>query len=307
MRASAADGGASSNDPNRPLVSVLTPSFNQAKWLGDNLRSVSSQTYPRIEHIVMDGGSTDGSVELLEAETPPLVRWRSESDRGQSDALNKALADSTGEIIGWINSDDAYADTRAIERAVSVFDRHPAVDVVYGAVLEVTADGEVIGVAPALPAWRWIRTLGVNPVRQPGAFIRRSALAGGFVDPALHYVMDHELFLRLLDSGCVFLRVPEVVAVNRRTPGRKSMAVGGAGAVEHEWLFGGRRGTRGFARYTARYIVSVLSRASGLPRFLTIERHLSPAITLAIPALGRRLRLQLATRLDRYASRRGRP
>ena len=95
-----------------PLVSILTPSFNQAAWLGDNLRSVACQTYPDIEHVVMDGGSTDGSVDILRAAGDSIV-WRSEPDRGQSDAINKAFSLSHGEIIGWINSDDAYFDCRA--------------------------------------------------------------------------------------------------------------------------------------------------------------------------------------------------
>src|SRR5712671_7361166 len=92
----------------RPLVSVLTPSFNQAGWLADNLRSVAAQTYPSVEHVVMDGGSSDSSIELLERHERAGLTWRSERDRGQSHALNKAFALSSGEIIGWLNSDDAY-------------------------------------------------------------------------------------------------------------------------------------------------------------------------------------------------------
>jgi glycosyltransferase involved in cell wall biosynthesis len=93
----------------RPLVSILTPSFNQAAWLRENLRSVSEQTYANIEHVVMDGGSTDDSVEILRR-ADARVRWRSQNDRGQSHALNLALSASGGEIIGWLNSDDAYFD-----------------------------------------------------------------------------------------------------------------------------------------------------------------------------------------------------
>jgi len=88
---------------NRPLVSVLTPSFNQAAWLTDNLGSVAAQTYPAIEHVVMDGGSTDGTLDILKT-AGDRVLWRSESDRGQADAINKAFAASSGEIIGWITS-----------------------------------------------------------------------------------------------------------------------------------------------------------------------------------------------------------
>src|SRR5688572_23602687 len=101
------------------LVSILTPSYNYAQFIGDCLLSVTNQTHPNIEHIVVDDASTDGTVDVLR-DTGTSVRWVSEPDRGQSHALNKALAMSEGEIIGWLNADDAYADTRAVERAVRV-------------------------------------------------------------------------------------------------------------------------------------------------------------------------------------------
>jgi glycosyltransferase involved in cell wall biosynthesis len=283
----------------RPLVSILTPSFNQARWLRDNLRSVDLQSYPNIEHIVMDGGSTDDSVALLR-ECGPKVIWASEPDRGQSHALNKALDRSAGEIIGWINSDDAYADTRAVERAVQIFDRLPSVDVVYGDVLEVTASNLVIGVAEALPAWRSLRALGVNPVRQPGAFVRRQVIKDRFVDESLNYVMDHELFFRLLDDGHAFARMHGIVAVNRRTPGRKTMSNDDSAIAERLALHG-HRGVFGLVLGWLRYGLSVINRAAALPSFLALGRRLSPAVPLSLPSRGQRVRLQLATRLDSYA------
>jgi glycosyltransferase involved in cell wall biosynthesis len=120
-----------------PLVSILTPSFNQAAFLPDNLRSVECQTYARVEHIVIDGSSTDGSVEILQ-DAGDSVRWRSEPDEGQADAVNKAFRESQGEMIGWLNSDDAYFDCRVIEDAVAYFLSHPDVDAVYGHCLQIT-------------------------------------------------------------------------------------------------------------------------------------------------------------------------
>jgi len=105
------------NATGMPLVSVLTPSYQQARWLGENLGSVACQSYPRIEHVVMDGGSSDGSVELLASASPP-VTWESEPDRGQSHALNKAYSASSGEIIGWLNSDDAFWDCDVVADVV---------------------------------------------------------------------------------------------------------------------------------------------------------------------------------------------
>lgn len=217
-----------------PLVSILTPSFNQSAWLGDNLRSVACQSYPRIEHIVMDGGSTDGSVELLQAEADrrgvegssasvPLA-WRSEPDRGQSHAINKAFAASHGDIIGWINSDDAYFDCRVIEDVVGAFEAHPEVDVVYGHLAQVAPDGTIIWL-------NWVprfsqRLLNiVNFIGQPVAFIRRSALSDPMLDESFHFTMDYELWLRLARQGSRFMRISRITAVDRHQPERKGVTI----------------------------------------------------------------------------------
>src|SRR5450759_2420073 len=143
------------------LVSVLTPSYNQAAWLSDNLRSVARQSYPSIEHIVMDGGSTDGTLDILST-AGDSVRWRSEPDKGQSDAINKAFRESRGEIVGWINSDDAYFDRRVIADVVSCFVEHPDVDVVYGHCAQVTGNGALVQMLWAPPFdRRLLRTVDV--------------------------------------------------------------------------------------------------------------------------------------------------
>ncbi len=204
----------------KPLVSVLTPSYNQARWLADNLRSVASQTYPNIEQIVMDGGSTDGTIALLE-KADPRVRWRSDPDKGQPDALNKAFAESRGEIIGWINSDDALFDRRTIEIVADYFESHPDVDMVYGHVAYVNADGLVLHIIWSPPYWEpWFKLY--NTVAQPAAFIRRSAVRGRLVDPDLHFAMDYELFLRLARVRRP-VRINRVLAIDRVQPGRKSV------------------------------------------------------------------------------------
>jgi GT2 family glycosyltransferase len=195
--------------------------LNQARWLSDNLHSVAVQTYPDIEHIVMDGGSTDGSIELLQAAGDNVV-WRSEPDAGQADALNQAFALSTGEIIGWINSDDAYFDERVVEDVVAYFDRHPEVDVAYGHALQTAADGHAIQVlwAPSFDA-DLLKALDFIP--QPAAFIRRSALAEPMLDVDFHFGMDYELWLRLHNEGRRFGRVSRILAIDRHQPERKSL------------------------------------------------------------------------------------
>jgi glycosyltransferase involved in cell wall biosynthesis len=202
-----------------PLVSILTPSFNQAAWLPHNLRSVACQTYPAIEQIVMDGGSTDGSVEVLKA-AGDSVRWTSEPDAGQSDAVNKAFRQSTGEIVGWINSDDAYFDCRVVEDVVAYFVARPDVDVVYGHAAQIAEDGTIIWMI-WVPAFvrRVLRI--VNFIGQPVAFIRRSALSDPMLDVTFDFAMDYELWLRLEREGRRFHRTPRIVAVDRQHAARK--------------------------------------------------------------------------------------
>jgi glycosyltransferase involved in cell wall biosynthesis len=210
-------------DSGNPLVSILTPSFNQAAWLPANLRSVACQTYPNIEHIVMDGGSTDGSVAILEA-AGPEVHWRSEPDSGQSDAINKAFRASHGEIIGWVNSDDAYFDCRVIEDVVAFFDAHPDVDVAYGHAAQVDADGTIIWMIWV--PWFIRRVLRIaNFIGQPVAFIRRRALSDPMLDESYHFTMDYELWLRLDRAGCRFKRMPRITAVDRHQPQRKGETI----------------------------------------------------------------------------------
>lgn len=206
-----------------PLVSVLTPSFNQGRWLADNLHSVACQTYERIEHIVMDGGSTDESLELLSA-AGDSVTWRSEPDEGQAHALNKAFELAQGEIIGWINSDDAYFTPRVIEQVVEYFAAHPDVDVACGHCAQTTADGRIIQVlwTPAEPAEL---LTAVNTLSQPATFVRRRVIDDVLLDQSLHFTMDYDLWLRLHFAGARFGRLSRILAIDRHQPARKSSTI----------------------------------------------------------------------------------
>ena len=208
---------------NLPLVSILTPSFNQAVYLPDNLKSVACQTYPRIEHLIMDGGSTDRSVQILH-DAGDTVSWRSEPDAGQADAVNKAFGESKGEIIGWLNSDDAYYDCRVIEDVVSYFRSHPDVDVAYGHCLQITADGTAIQVLWA-PQFDADLQRAVNLQMQPSTFLRRSALTDPMLDISFHFAMDYELWLRLASLGRRFGRIDRILSVDRHQLERKSATI----------------------------------------------------------------------------------
>jgi len=203
-----------------PLVSVLTPSYNQATWLSANLESVACQTYPSIEHIVMDGGSNDESVAILEA-AGDSVTWRSEPDRGQADAVNKAFSASSGEIVGWLNSDDAYFDCDVVEDVVRFFECNPSVDVVYGHAARVAPNGAVISII-WVPGFSDRRLKVFDYIVQPSAFIRRRVLTEPMLDVSMHFAMDYELWLRLAKQGKRFRRLHRVVGIDRVQPAQKT-------------------------------------------------------------------------------------
>lgn len=207
-----------------PLVSILTPSFNQSRWLDDNLKSVQAQTYRNIEQIVMDGQSTDETPRILER-AASNVHWTSEPDRGQSHALNKAFEQSNGEIIGWINSDDAYVDRRAVDEAVTTFARNPEVGVVYGHGLVLSESNDFMHLLWSPKYSLRLLKLGVLFL-QPSLFFRRSVLPNPLVQEQLDYVMDWALFLSLQNRGVQFKRIPLMVGIDRHQSQRKTLQLG---------------------------------------------------------------------------------
>lgn len=204
-----------------PLVSVLTPSLNQGRWLRQNLDSVARQSYRRTEHIVVDGASTDGSVEILSRYPGDRLLWTSERDDGQSAAINKAFASSRGEIVGWLNSDDAYFRRNAVEAAVRIFENRPEVAVVYGHAVLADARGAVLHTM-WVPPYDY-RLLRIHDfIVQPATFVRRAALGDRMVDPSFDYMMDYELWL-WLGQSYPFARLPMITAIDRHHEDRKSL------------------------------------------------------------------------------------
>ena len=178
-----------------PKISVITPSFNQGGYLEQCLRSVADQNYPNVEHIVFDGGSTDESVAVLRR-SGNRIRWRSERDKNQCDAINKGLREASGDIVTWINSDDWLA--RGALRAVADFFRdHPEADFVYGNNFFTDLEGRVIRRFRTLPFRRdWLLFTKLL-IPQPGCFVRRHVVEDcGLLDLSLPYVMDYEWWLR---------------------------------------------------------------------------------------------------------------
>lgn len=185
-----------------PLVSIVTPSFNQARFLEETISSVFEQTYPNLEYIVVDGGSTDESVAILRRHSDRFAWWTSESDTGQAAALNKAFERARGDILGWICSDDTLLPG-AVARVVAELERDPAAQLVYGEALFVDEHGHALFPLEPRPfdVEAMVRSC-QNHVVQPGSLFRREAfeLAGRFAEDA-HYLFDFEFVLRLALAG----------------------------------------------------------------------------------------------------------
>jgi glycosyltransferase involved in cell wall biosynthesis len=178
-----------------PLVSIVTPSLNQARFLERTLRSVREQEYPAIEHIVVDGCSTDETVTLLERH--PGLRWLSEPDSGQAEAVNKGISLARGEIVGWLNADDFYL-SGAVAKAVAVLKGNPECGFVYSNWVDVGEDGAEIRRNQTTAFDLEHQVNRANLVPQPTAFMRREALDEvGLLDESYHLALDYDLWIRL--------------------------------------------------------------------------------------------------------------
>ena len=202
-------------------VSIVTPSLNQGQFIEATILSVCNQDYPHIEHLVMDGGSTDGTLDILR-QYEDAVFWISEPDEGQSDAINKGLRRAHGDILAYLNADDTYTPG-AVATAVGCFEANPDVDMVYGDCNIIDEHSRVVEV---------IRTkdfdladlLRTNPIPQPTVFFRRRVLdAVGFFDAHLHYAMDYDYWVRVARQHRI-RRIPEVLANFRMYRESKSVS-----------------------------------------------------------------------------------
>lgn len=210
----------------KPLVSVITPSFNQAQFIEDTLRSVELQNYRPIHQIVIDGGSTDGTVELLrrwEAEDHGqhyTFEWISEPDRGHADALNKGFDRVRGEVVGWLNSDDVYFDREAVGSSVAAFQSHPEVGAVFGDVALIS-ENSGLQMVLCYPDFIYERALRGYMVAQPTVFLRRAVTDKYRLDPALRVAIDFVYWLQI-GREHKFFRIPRIQAGDRDQPGRIS-------------------------------------------------------------------------------------
>ncbi len=180
----------------KPLVSIVTPSYNQAAFLEQTIRSVLEQDYPNIEYLIADGGSNDGSVEIIKKYASKLAWWVSEKDKGQADGINKGFARAKGEFIAWVNSDDYY-QPGVISAAVAALQANPDAAFVYGDVQVVDKDGRILNNLH-YGNWSLADLMTFHIIGQPAVFMRRSALeAAGYLDLSYQFMLDHQLWLRV--------------------------------------------------------------------------------------------------------------
>jgi glycosyltransferase involved in cell wall biosynthesis len=262
------------------LVSIITPSFNQAAYLEQTICSVIGQDYPHIEYFVVDGGSSDGSVGIISQYADKLAWWVSERDAGQAEAINKGLRRAQGGIVAWLNSDDVY-QPGAIARAVAAFERNPDAGLVYGNLLSINSDGQPFNLQTFKPL-TLNDLMAFNIIGQPTVFMRREVLAqAGELDSSYHFLLDHHLWLRMA-SLAPLVYIPETLAAARFHAGAKNVAqaarfgeeafrlvrwMEGQSRLEQAYRFGHARIWAGVYRLNGYYLIEGGKSASGLASY----------------------------------------
>ncbi|HYN98889.1 MAG TPA: glycosyltransferase family 2 protein [Actinomycetota bacterium] len=209
-----------------PLISIVTPSFNQAEYVADTVNSVLGQQYPRLEYIVQDGGSQDETVKVLEELSGSLAYWESAPDGGQANAVNLGMRRATGDILAWLNSDDLLLPG-SLAYVAGYFEQHPEVDVVYGNRVLIDSEGRDIGRWVMPPhddeTLRW-----ADYVPQETLFWRRSAWEGigGCLDEDFHFALDWDMLLRFRESGATIVRLPRFLGAFRIHDFQKNFTIG---------------------------------------------------------------------------------
>jgi glycosyltransferase involved in cell wall biosynthesis len=257
-----------------PLISVVTPSFNQGKFIGEAIASVEIQSHHNYEHLVVDGMSTDTTASimrsLMEDGRCPYLSWISEPDTGQSEALNKGFKIAKGEIIGWLNSDDRYLPG-CFEHVVKVFEENPHVDIVYGDYRLVNELGDAFQTRREIEFSAFVlRYHRILYIPTTTTFFRRRVFdEGNWINEDLHYAMDFDFFLRLAARGYQFRHIPEILADFRYQEDSKTCSFPEKQKIEHQQIV--LMSTPIFRRINSLHVRKIM--LSGLRLLAGIKRY----------------------------------
>ncbi len=204
------------------LVSIISPSYNQASYLERTILSVIEQDYTPLEYLIVDGESGDGSVEIIQKYADQLAWWVSERDAGQAEAINKGLSRARGEVIAWLNSDDLFLPG-AVTRAVSALEANPELGMVFGDAITINDQGQPLS-RLTFDDWGLPEFMRFRIICQPAVFMRKAILDRvGYLDPSFHYLLDHQLWIRLARLAPV-QHIPDTLAAARHHPAAKNVS-----------------------------------------------------------------------------------
>jgi len=203
-------------------ISIITPSFNQVEFIEHTIRSIFAQDYPELEYIIVDGGSTDGSVDVIRKYADRLTWWVSEPDKGQADAINKGFRRASGDIVAWLNSDDMYAPG-VFSDVNAVFEANRDIGMVYGKAVSFDHDGSPLNELQ-IGDWSLKDLVTFHIICQPAVFMRRSVLEqAGYLDDGYHMMLDHHLWLRIAQRTKIH-HVPRLWAFARHHAEAKNVS-----------------------------------------------------------------------------------
>lgn len=202
-------------------ISVVTPSYNQGSFIEEAIQSVLKQKYSNVEHIIIDGGSTDNTIMIFNKY--PHLKWVSEPDKGQSDALNKGFKKATGDLIAWLNADD-YFLPGAFHKVTQLFTKNPSMDVIYGNCYFVDTKGNILIKGKEIAYDKGILFYVGCYIPSSGSFFNRNIFDEGFfLDIIFDITMDYEFFVRLSKAGKQFMHLPEFLFCFRWHQENKSL------------------------------------------------------------------------------------
>ncbi len=195
-------------------ISIITPSYNQGEYIEETIQSVINQNYSNIEYIIIDGGSTDNTVDIIKKYESNIRYWVSETDEGQSHAINKGFERATGDVVAWLNSDDQYFSVDTLKQVAKFFNKNKDVDACYGNNVYIDSSGDILYLRMA-PRFFSIELLKKwNYIHQPTVFLRKDIINKFHINNNLDYIMDYEYWLRI-STKYKFRHLNEIISASR--------------------------------------------------------------------------------------------